>query len=50
MLAQLLQRGERPDFLAVKALAAPERPAIPDVHIPAPDLAVYDRLLAGGRS
>ena len=50
VLEQLLQRGERPDFLAVKALAAPERPTIPDVHIPAPDLAVYDRLLAGGQS
>lgn len=49
-LELLLERGERPDFIAVKALAAPEKPTIPVVHIPAPDLAVYDRLLAGGAS
>jgi hypothetical protein len=50
VLEQLLLRGERPDFAAVKALAAPDKPAVPQVHIPAPDLAVYDRLLAGGES
>ena len=50
VLEQLLGRGERPDFVAVKALAAPEKPAVPLVHIPPPDLAVYDRLLAGGAS
>ncbi len=50
VLEQLLQRGERPDFAAVKALAAPDKPTLPQVHIPAPDLAVYDRLLAGGES
>jgi hypothetical protein len=49
-LEALLARGERPDFITVKALAAPEKPSIPVVHIPAPDLAVYDRLLAGGAS
>jgi hypothetical protein len=49
-LETLLARAERPDFITVKALAAPEKPAIPVVHIPAPDLAVYDRLLAGGAS
>jgi hypothetical protein len=49
-LQQLLTRGERPDFAAVKALAAPEKPVVPVIHIPAPDLAVYDALLAGGAS
>lgn len=44
----LLARGERPDFVAVKALAAPEKPTIPEVRIPPPDLGVYDRLLARG--
>jgi hypothetical protein len=29
-------------------LAAPERPAVPNVQIAAPDLRVYDALLAGG--
>ena len=48
ILEHLLERGDRPDFAAVKALAAPDKPTIPQVHIPAPDLAVYDRLLAGG--
>jgi len=49
-LEALLAKSERPDFMAVKALAAPEKPTVPDVHIPPPDLAVYDRLLAGGAS
>jgi hypothetical protein len=44
-LAELLGRGDRPDFVAVKALAAPEKPTIPVVHIPAPNLAEYDQLL-----
>jgi hypothetical protein len=50
VLEQLLSRGDRPDFAAVKAMAAPEKPSVPVVHIPPPDLAVYDRLLAGGAS
>jgi hypothetical protein len=50
VLEQLLGRGERPDFAAVRALAAPDKPTVPQVHIPPPDLAVYDRLLAGGQS
>jgi hypothetical protein len=50
VLEALLARGERPDFATVKALAAPERLTIPEVHIPPPDLSVYDRLLAGGES
>lgn len=49
-LEALLERHERPDFLAVKTIAAPDKPIVPNVHIPAPDLAVYDRLLAGGAS
>jgi hypothetical protein len=49
-LDTLLAGGERFDFLAVKALAAPERPAIPEVHIPPPDLGVYDRLLCAGEA
>lgn len=47
-LDTLLARGDRPDFMAVKELAAPEKPSIPDIQIPAPDLAAYDRLIAGG--
>jgi len=49
-LEAILARGGRPDFAAVKALAAPETSPVPEVHIPPPDLAVYDRLLAGGAS
>jgi hypothetical protein len=48
VLEQMLGRGDRLDFLAVKALAAPDKPVIPQVHIPPPDLGVYDRLLVGG--
>ena len=47
-LLQLLDRGERLDYAAVKALCAPDRPAVPVIDIPAPDLAAYDRLLVGG--
>jgi hypothetical protein len=50
VLEELLGRGDRPDFVAVKALASPDKPTVPVVHIPAPDLDVYDRLLAGGAS
>jgi hypothetical protein len=49
-LETILASNERPDFAAVKALAAPEKPTIPIVHIPPPDLSVYDGLLAGGAS
>ena len=50
VLDGLRARGERPDFLTVKALAAPEKSPVPVIHIPPPDLSVYDRLhrLAGG--
>jgi hypothetical protein len=50
VIERLLLRGERPDFVAVKALAVPEKHVVPQVHIPPPDLGVYDRLLAGGAS
>jgi hypothetical protein len=47
-LAELLEREVRPDYAAVKALCAPEKPPVPVVHIPPPDLSEYDRLLVGG--
>ena len=46
-LERLLARGERPDFITVKALAAPDKPTVPVVHIPPPDLAVYDASRGG---
>jgi hypothetical protein len=49
-LEALLARGDRFDFAAVKALAAPDKPVVPHIDIPPPDLSVYDRLLAGGAS
>jgi len=49
-LQTLIARGEHPDFVAVKALAAPETTAVPDIRLPPPDLDVYDRLLVGGAS
>lgn len=49
-LETLLARRERFDFAMVKALTVPERTVVPVVHIPPPDLSVYDRLLAGGPS
>ena len=36
------------DSLAVKALVKPEKTSVPQLHIPAPDPAMYDRLLVGG--
>jgi len=47
-LSQLLDEGRLPDYAAVKAIAQPERPVIPQVQIPPPDLAVYDDLLQQG--
>jgi hypothetical protein len=49
-LETILARHGRPDFAAVKSLAAPEKPIVPDIHIPAPDLTSYDALLVGGVS
>jgi hypothetical protein len=47
-LATLLARGEGFDYAAVRGIASPEKPAVPEVKIAAPDLRVYDGLLAGG--
>lgn len=47
-LSALLERGEAFDYAAVKALAQPETPAVPALHIGAPDLGQYDALLAAG--
>jgi hypothetical protein len=49
-LAELLASGTPFDYAAVKAVAKPERPVIPEITIPAPDLGIYDQLLAGGLS
>jgi transposase InsO family protein len=49
-LELLLARKQTPDYATVKALAAPEKPTIPVVHIPAPDASEYDTLLVGGAS
>jgi hypothetical protein len=50
-LRLLLDSGERFDYLAVKELVKPEPQRIPEVHIPPPDLSLYDaRYLAGGGS
>ncbi len=49
-LSLLLEAGERFDYVAVKALAKPEPVTVPAVHIPEPDLTVYDaRYLGAGR-
>lgn len=50
-LTALLEPGGALDYAAVKGLAQPEQPKVPDVHIGSPDLASYDALLvAGGAS
>jgi hypothetical protein len=46
-LAELLRSGKPFDYAAVRALASPEKPVVPDVRIPKPDLRAYDALLAG---
>lgn len=48
-LVDLLATGEVFDYAAVKRQAAPEAAAVPEIAIGEPDLASYDRLLAGGR-
>ena len=45
-LQTLLERKEPFDYLAVKAIAHPEQPSIPEVKIGEPDFAGYDSLLA----
>ncbi len=47
-LVELLEGGETFDYAAVKALAAPAKPAVPEVQIGKPDLRQYDALRAGG--
>lgn len=51
-LETLMLRSTRFDYADVKAIAAPEQPAVPDVQIPRPDPTAYNALLAhaGGRS
>ncbi len=48
-LILLLEAGERFDYVAVKALAKPEPVTVPAVHIPEPDLSVYDARYLGAR-
>jgi hypothetical protein len=49
-LAATLSGGARFDYVTIKAIAKPDKPAIPVVTIGPPDLQQYDRLLAcGGR-
>jgi len=47
-LSTLLEGGGVLDYAAVKGIAQPERPEIPELHIGVPDLACYDALLAAG--
>lgn len=47
-LLQLLETGERFDYMTVKSIAAPERPCVPQVKIGIPDPSAYNTLLAGG--
>lgn len=46
-LVGLLEAGQPFDYAAVQAAVVPDRPAIPEVRIAPPDLAMYDRLVAG---
>gem|GEM_PF-2749726 len=41
--------GERFDYAALKVMVRPRPTTVPDIHIPEPDLAAYDRLLGGTR-
>jgi hypothetical protein len=47
-LTALLEHGGTLDYAAVRGLAQPEQPKVPDVHIGSPDLASYDALLVAG--
>lgn len=47
-LTALLERDEPFDYAAVKALAQPAEPSVPEVRIGAPDLRRYDALLSAG--
>lgn len=48
-LHSLLEAGKNFDYDAVRAIASPEKTAVPRVRIAAPDLAAYDALLGGAR-
>lgn len=50
-LETLLGQGQRFDYAAVKAIASPEQPSVPDIKIERPNPAAYDHLLvcAGGK-
>jgi hypothetical protein len=43
----LFDRAQRFEYADVKATAAPDRSAVPEISIGVPDLGVYDGLLAG---
>ena len=45
----LLEYGERFEYIDVKELSEPEPRHVPNVKIPAPDIASYDQLLGGVR-
>ena len=47
-LRLLLEAGDRFDYAAVKALAKPEEVTVPVIHIPEPDLSIYDARYLGG--
>jgi hypothetical protein len=47
-LRELLESGASFDYAKLKARAAPERPTVPMLQIPTPDLRKYDALIAGG--
>jgi hypothetical protein len=49
-LVELLERGNSFDYVAVKAIAAPQATTVPDIHVGEIDLGAYDALLAGGAS
>ena len=49
-LSLLLGHAQAFDYIAVRDLAAPPKTCVPHVAIKAPDLRVYDALLAGAAS
>jgi hypothetical protein len=49
-LSELLERGHPFEYADVKAATAPDRPAVPDIAIGAPDFGAYDDLLSGTMS
>ncbi len=47
-LGLLIEAGDRFDYAAVKALVKPEEVVVPTIHIPEPDLSLYDARYLGG--